>query len=43
MAQEYETRALSLECVAREVQDDMASPELFKTEQQTHSGRVIGA
>ena len=43
MAQEYETRALRLEGVPREAEDDMgASPEMFKTE-QTHSERVTGA
>jgi hypothetical protein len=43
MAQEYETRALQLEGVPREAQDDLgASPEMFKNE-QTHSGRVTGA
>ena len=42
MAQEYETRALRLEGVAREVEDDVASPELFRTE-QPHSARVTGA
>ena len=43
MAQEYETRALRLEGVPREAEDDMGpSPKLFKTE-QTHSERVTGA
>ena len=43
MAQEYETRALRLQGVRREAEDDMgASPEMFKTE-QTHSERVTGA
>jgi hypothetical protein len=42
MAQEYWTRALRLEGVAREVEDDVASPELFRTE-QPHSARVTGA
>ena len=43
MAQEYETRALRLEGVRREAEDDVgASSEMFKTE-QTHSERVTGA
>ena len=43
MAQEYETRALRLEGVRREAEDDVgASSEMFKTE-QTHSERVIDA
>ena len=43
MAQEYETRALRLEGVRREAEDDVgASSEMFKTE-QTHSERVTDA
>jgi hypothetical protein len=43
MAQEYETRAVRLEGISREAEDDEgASPEMFKTE-QTHSERVTGA
>ena len=43
MAQEYETRALRLEGISREAEDDVgASPEMFKTE-QTHSERVTDA
>ena len=43
MAQEYETRALRLEGVRREAEDDVgASSEMFKTE-QTHSERSAGA
>ena len=43
MAQEYETRALRLEGVRREAEDDVgASSEMFKTE-QTHSEQVTDA
>jgi hypothetical protein len=41
MAEEYETRALRLEGVPREAENDIgAGPEMFKTEQ---TERVTGA
>ena len=43
MAREYESRALGLEGLGREAEDNVgASAELFKTE-QTHSERSAGA
>ena len=43
MAREYESRALRLEGLAREAEDNVgASAEMFKTE-QTHSERAAGA